>query len=813
MQLKQGSYSSLIQGVSQQPAPTRFDGQAEEQINMSSDAVRGLCRRPPTNLIAWLLSLAGQEDWKFAFISLDDQHEYLLAYRQGEIRAFDSIDGGEVSVANSAPAYLTGAECSFVTINGVAFVADTSTVVEMDTTTFVTRRGNFNNYIIGQVLGAAWSRTYTINVKYRLKTDPVDGAWTSFEGSYTTPDGSAASHSTDTKTSSISNKLVVSLNAASTKFTFRQDRECFLGVPDSTIRECKVVYSDDNNNQNIAVYTNFCDNPDFIPVRAPRGYVMTVLGLGGTDKDDYYLTFVPNAEVLEEKNTTGLDFSYDPDPKTEIIEAGVWRECTQPDKQFRFDKTTMPHRLKLSDDKNSLIFELCPWEDRGAGDDDSNPVPSFVGYPIKDMAAFQGRLVCIAGSSIIMSRTNKPRDFWAKSATNVSDSDPIDMESSFKSGLELRRLALHNRDLVAFSKPAQLTVFGRNSLTPQNASIVVSTSFDADLNAAPVSSGSSVFFGVQYGQFSGVREFFTETSSDANNSESITNHCSQYIEGRIRRMAASSNFDMLVLTTDDEANAAYVYQFVQLGKDKAQAAWSKWELHAEPVFMHFRESELVMIMRIQTEDGWHYQMCEMSLDRVQDDGLNFQVHLDGKSKSVAVHTTLDVAEPLPERLVYVQGDGCPNPGMLAPVQSKAHVSGTYRVTFDQDMQGGTLITGVPYTSSWVPTRPYMKDQQGQPILSARMILRMFKLRFDKSGEFTADVLSEYNPDNEVVFSQRMIGDVHNIIGKEAVYSDFVSIPFRADPEYTKLRIKCSAHTPLYITQLQWSGQVNNRIAR
>ena len=43
-----GGYKSLIQGVSQQAPEERANGQNEEVINMSSDAEKGLMRRPPT---------------------------------------------------------------------------------------------------------------------------------------------------------------------------------------------------------------------------------------------------------------------------------------------------------------------------------------------------------------------------------------------------------------------------------------------------------------------------------------------------------------------------------------------------------------------------------------------------------------------------------------------------------------------------------------------------------------------------------------------------------------------------------------------
>ena len=48
-----GTLGALLQGVSQQPAAIRNDGQVTEQINMVSDVVKGLTSRPATELVAY----------------------------------------------------------------------------------------------------------------------------------------------------------------------------------------------------------------------------------------------------------------------------------------------------------------------------------------------------------------------------------------------------------------------------------------------------------------------------------------------------------------------------------------------------------------------------------------------------------------------------------------------------------------------------------------------------------------------------------------------------------------------------------------
>lgn len=50
-----GAIKSLMQGVSQQVPRERLDGQVSTQVNMLSDVVNGMRRRPGARLVSQLL--------------------------------------------------------------------------------------------------------------------------------------------------------------------------------------------------------------------------------------------------------------------------------------------------------------------------------------------------------------------------------------------------------------------------------------------------------------------------------------------------------------------------------------------------------------------------------------------------------------------------------------------------------------------------------------------------------------------------------------------------------------------------------------
>jgi len=69
MALINTSVPNLIQGVSQQPDATRFDGQCEEQENALSSVAEGLKKRPNTQHVARLLTSAISSNAKVHFIN------------------------------------------------------------------------------------------------------------------------------------------------------------------------------------------------------------------------------------------------------------------------------------------------------------------------------------------------------------------------------------------------------------------------------------------------------------------------------------------------------------------------------------------------------------------------------------------------------------------------------------------------------------------------------------------------------------------------------------------------------------------------
>ncbi len=885
-----GSISSLIQGVSQQPDRERLPGQCTVQENFSSNPVDGLTRRGPMEFIKGLLT--GTGTWRFDNYDAGSFGEYIIAYQDNKIKVF-SLDGNEHTVnVESGADYIPNSKMLFSGIDDSIYCVDpTKEVAMLDTT-----REYVDNASLIFLLGGQYGRTYKIDVTWEN-----DGVEFTAAATYTTPSGSTASHITNIGTAYIAENLYNDLNNLSTstlssamtnldsalntyqtyysylsntcttgtvaeniacnanKSTASSARSSVMTHCNTIIAQLNLVdhpelraavqYIYDRASANASIaesyqtdynlhrgdYLDFIDANDFkstftiekeddviyirrisnpddaytievedgdggtnmfavnnqqtdvgnIPRFAPQGYIVRLTESKQTDADNWYLEFLSNEEGLEVGEGFGT--------------SGVWIETVAPDLIYELDRSTLPHVLKREED-GTFTFREGEWADRAVGDEETNPLPTFVGHTISDMGAFQGRLVMLSDVNVIMSRTNKHLDFFNQSAISLNDDDPIDISSAIGTYV-LKSLAPHNRDLVIFSDDVQFVVFGRNSLTPRNTSLVLTTEFEADLRASPVAAGRNVFFAYEYGKFTGIHEFFTQ--DDINDARPITQHVAQYIKGAPEQLISTTNFSKLVVRTDDDNKTVYVYEYVWLNGEKVQSSWSKWKFPLEVLHMFFVDNLLYAVTGYNNK----YELYTIDLDSNFEDGLTYRVNLDQKVDFVGTNYTMypDYEVDAIENYVAVQGAGCPNPGM------KAKIAGFFegQVTLDRDMEGGTVHFGRKYTSRYKPSMPFVRDRDGVKV-GGLLILKQFIAHFTETGFFKALITDDYGYSAEVSYNGRVIGDPNNVVGQPSVSDGAFKIPFKKKADNSELEITTDSHLPASFLELEWLGQYRKR---
>lgn len=801
-----GSLKSLLQGVSQQPARDRLAGQCTEMLNMSADPVSGLARRAPTDLVGAL----GASDNVRGFHNFEtrDGNKFLACFYESTVRVFDyNAVEYTVEFETGATAYLAGtSKLVFGTVLNEVVVVNRGTIPAMlDNLMQYANRGPVETPMgIVSVLGGAYGREYKV---YK------DGA---LIGYYKTPYGSESSHIEYVRTSHIATRLYQSMTMtgataspdgtgssiqyfgalAGADWTVTQfNNYILIKRNNSTI--FNMTSTDDSAGTNLKAATDNVPQTSDLPRFAPHGYLMRVAT--ETDpEEDVYLQFI--VEGWEETGVVGTGFG----------RTGYWQEAVSSTTQYGIDLTKMPHVLEWRNETNDFLFRKGLWADRTVGTDTSNPPPSFIGVAINDVATFQGRLVFLSGSYVCMSRTNHHTDFWMASASQLLDTDPIDISSTAVEASTMLAAVPHNRDVVVFSARGQFVLYGRSVITPANATLMLTTAFEAELSAKPVPAGRNVFFATNYGRFTGIREFYTESIADINDTRAITQHVKEFIQGKVSRLAASSNYDTLLVQTVESRNTVWVYQYIWSDQDKIQSAWSKWTLPLESIYSFFDESVIYFVVRT----GSKYFLYRMPLDIYDDIDVGYAVHLDSRFDVPDVYTAFVLPyDHLQEhKLTVIQGTNCPNPGMVVPIDTITWdaVNNYWVVTLRYNMQGGDVVAGIPYLSVYRPTMPFVKDQYGVVIGTGKLVIKHFIISLNNTGHIIGQLLSKYGDGEEIEFQGRILAAPENLIGKPALTSDSFYVPFRDDVNSSDFKVYTDRHLPMTLLDIEWVGQWQKR---
>ena len=222
---------------------------------------------------------------------------------------------------------------------------------------------------------------------------------------------------------------------------------------------------------------------------------------------------------------------------------GVWEETLAQDIEYKYDATTMPHRLTRESD-GTFTFDVNTWGERTAGDDETNKKSSFIGSKINDIFLHRNRLGFLVDENVVLSENGEYSNFWRKTVTTVLDTDPIDINTSHDKISILRYAVPFANKAIIFSSRAQFELVGNDGLSNKTVELKPITNYIINADTKPVATGSNLFFTFIRGVYSGLREFFINDDSDTGEAADITKHVPKYIARDVFKMEASPNEDI-----------------------------------------------------------------------------------------------------------------------------------------------------------------------------------------------------------------------------------------------------------------------------
>lgn len=868
-----GSWERPIQGVSQQSDKDRIDGQCTLQENLTPSPLHGLTKRVGTRNVDKIMQTV-HPDAAWHEYSRGDDESYIIVIEPNSLpRVWDAQgNGATVNVSGISNPYLLVAnpkdDLMFKTIADTTFIVNNKIPVAIRPD----KQPKNPKTAILYCQYATYGRDYAVE---------IDGKQVAL---YTTPDGSDAKQSPKVKTNYVIEQLKADIDGrqlyeetlsvveySGTHYsnytaTASHDINRIIeithngnGIGVDSING-KVIDLDGNYRDGDLIHVRYYgatsgskfnteQNGNTLFITRKDGQSFTISTVDSADGNDLVAVqdsvkqlsnlppHAPANYVVKIQNNEGYDansFWLKAESKNSDEQTGSrvkWVESLEPDSFLGFDKATMPHTLF---NKATGVFDLTQgdWEDREVGNDDTNPFPSFIykdgdtykGEVIKSIGLFQNRLVFTSGEAAVFGRSNNFYNFFRETTQAESDSDPIDAFADADEINNLLHSAVLDGDIVFFAENGQFLISGEKPITKSSLVFKKVTSYPMNVYAAPAVTGESVMFSFTAGNYSGIREMFTDSFTATKRARPITEHVAEYIEGRITDLIASPNINTLLIRTTKDEQVLYVYDWLWQGEQKIQAAFHKWVFEGKVRFASFIQDKVYIV--VERNDGVYLEFIPISNDD-DDKGLSFPVRLDRREDiDVAYNAQSGRWEwstsynTLEESTEFVRGEGCWEPDRGTSVIFETDGSGNYWSYDDlADWQGGVLscklISGTKYKSKFIPTQPYIKDGKGRVIGLDRFTLGRVTLNYDSIGNILVTVKDKFIENRKwyYEYNGRRMGSWNNRVGFAPLAQSTFTFPVRLPSERVEFMIETDDYRPFILSYMEWEGNFTQRSKR
>lgn len=531
-----------------------------------------------------------------------------------------------------------------------------------------------------------------------------------------------------------------------------------------------------------------------LPASAPDGFTVKVAGESGSTTDDYYIRYDASENL--------------------------WKECVRPGISKSYDLQTMPHVLVRQAD-GSFLLRRAEWEERRTGDEDSNPEPSFIGYPIKDIVYFRNRLCFIAGENVILSQSAGFFNFWMVSTMEVQDTDAIDLAISDNKIATLHHAVPYDENLVLMSDDAQFILRCEGVLTPKTANIPPAvTRFGNSLKAKPATAGRNLYFTAERSQYTTVREFFTAAdNTESKDAQDITSHVSNYIPNGVYKIITSPVENLLLFLTEGASNCIYVYKYLFIDSVRQQAAWSHWDFGDGTVFGADFFGGIFYIV-VERDGILFLEKMSFTYNTADFEDEPYRIYLDRK---VPYAIPEDSYNPVSERTSFNLKDVYDSSDLISFNRfALVDKQGTYLelevapdglVVIEGDWRNKIVFIGQNFTMK-VGFSTLMIRQETQSgtktIDTGRLQLRSFWVNFSDSGTFLVSVDIKDRNKFEYLHTSRTLGNRNSTLGSLIFSTDQFKVPIQSLNTNCEITVTSTNPNPVALIGAGWEGSYYRR---
>lgn len=815
MSYMESAHKNLLMGVSQQAPQDRVPGQLSTQLNMISDPVTGLRRRPGTEFINVLadLDLDTAVRPRVYHTDINNRSVVMLVFpHTGDLLVFDDQTGEEL-YRPTTTLYLKAASASLiqlVTRGDEVFIANLGIKPGKLPPAGTKNPKRFGYFY---VVAGQYAKDYTLTF-----TNSQTGL--SYITTYTTPNGQSPSDSSLTSVHAIAWALYGKIYGLSA-IPGDVARPAITADPalqplrDATVNKgLNMGYAgfELDSTWDLTLTTNTGSGflrpsgdmniraSDELPASLPTTAIFPATSGG--------VAFMDGVIVATGTSVNQTYFRWDQ-------ATGRWKE----DAAYGdgTGMTNMPMRLKW--DSSGWTFTVPTYLPRPSGDKESNPDFNFLtSAGITGLTTFQGRLVFLSNEYACMSASNDPLRWYKRSAAALADDDPVEVAAQGTLNAPYVYGVTYNKDLLLFSRRYQAVIPGGGVITPRTATLSVTTTYEADVAASPIAAGRSLYFAAPRSLgYLGIHEMSPSPSTDSHYvADDITSHIPSYIIGPTAYMAGASTSGIIVTGANTgPQDRMTVYQYIWSGADKVQQAWHRWELHKRVLGAYFSGDTMMLLV---------YLNQQVILLRLNLRALSGAAGLPAPRYDMQLPVTCTVAGQLSVDSRYFAGIShdlrayrtSPGTGQFLErwvFDTVAVVGENTIIPVPEAEVGQTYIVGHGYTSLAEPSSPVVRDHNDVPITTTRATLRGYRVSFADTGEFQYRIGDAVRPGQWLDTTPLRLFSRKLDAGQPFVDTATVPLPARVDMLTSNFELRADGPYDMNIKSLEYGYKHNLRYRR
>ena len=785
------SVPNLAQGVSQQPSNIRYAGQAESQTNALSSVVEGLVKRPNSRLIKRIKTSAIADNSFVGLIDRGSVNKRFVVVIPPNTNTVEMwrVDGTDVTVSSTlSGSYLSDSNPK-----------DAIKMVTVADTTWLLNR----NQIVPALTGTSGATVYEALI-FIKQADAGKEYTVHLDGNDYTAEITSGSeiHSHDIltaiKTGDSPNVTHMTYTGPTggldgvSGLTVTLEEGNIMKISQST--EFNDFYvTDDLNDTGIGLAYKEVSSITDLPAKAYDDFKIKIKGDPELSEDDYYVKFETNNGTFGE---------------------GAWIETVANGITTTINPAFMPVELEPTGTTNNTYdLKEITWTARAAGDDNTNPAPSFVGKAINDIFFFKNRLGLLTKDNVVISEAGEYYNFFRTTVVNLLDSAVIDVAVAHANVNDLHHAVPFQEKLLLMSPTSQFVLSGTDLLTPKTVNISPITSYTANQYPMPVSIGEFVYFAFSRGNSQGLREFSIDDLSSTYHANEVTEHVPKYIPNRIDHIVGSSSENILICTTDANKKQLYVYKYFWKDKNKLQSAWSKFTFKNNIIGGDFIDSDFYVVLtdstntyleKVPFESGVADTTYNILLDnRIDYTSGSSDVSYDANTGKTTISNIL--YDPVDS--VLYEADGRKH--TLTKVDASS-------ATVNVDLSAKSFYIGHEYEMEYEFSNQILKqptERGGKSVSNfTGQRIRNMSVEYSDTGFFEIEVTPEYKDPYSYSFNPAQLG-ADFLLGELTTESGTFRVPVHCEPNKVTIKIKTSSALPAKLLSAEFESFISVRSKR